>query len=191
MTNSSPPFTVDDIQSLTDCTVPSQAWLSNNSEKLSEHPPISGLATSIIVFNPAGRVLVIQRASNDSMPNLWEAPGGAVDEEDASILEAAARELREESGLVVSRFRRLVSTFDVFHNRNRSRAFVRLAFLVDVESCDSVRLDPDEHQAFAWATEDDVRCQTLDGLPMPITADAMRHLLLESFRSRRELEAGS
>ncbi|RDA84163.1 hypothetical protein CP532_4533 [Ophiocordyceps camponoti-leonardi (nom. inval.)] len=185
-------FTVDDIPSLTECNVPARTWLSENNTQLrQQHPPISGLATSTFVFNPSGRVLVLQRASDDSMPNLWEAPGGAVDEQDVTVLQAAARELREESGLVVSRFRRRFPGLHVFPNRNRSRFFVRLAFLVDVESCLVVGLDPKEHQAFAWASEEDVRSETLDGRPLPITGDEMKGLLLESFRLRRELDASS
>ncbi|RCI12492.1 hypothetical protein L249_0418 [Ophiocordyceps polyrhachis-furcata BCC 54312] len=184
------PFTIDDgIPSLTECNVPARTWLSNNINR--HHPRLSGLATSTFVFNPSGRLLVLQRASDDSSPNLWEAPGGAVDEGDATVLEAAARELREESGLVVSRFRRCFPGVDVFPNRDRSRFFARLAFLVDVESCLVVRLDAREHQAFAWASEEDVRCQTLDGHPLPITGREMRRLLLEAFRLRRELETSS
>ncbi|KAF4589492.1 NUDIX domain protein [Ophiocordyceps camponoti-floridani] len=123
----------------------------------------SGICTSTLIFNKQGHLLVLQRASHDSMPNRWEPPGGSVDPDDASILHAAARELREEAGLIVSRFRSRVSGLG------------------------HVRLDPNEHQAFAWATEEHVRSQTLDGRPLPITNDAMRTILLEAFRLRREL----
>lgn len=80
-------------------------------------PPVpTFLATGAIVFDrPAltadgshpisnhassPRVLLIQRAPDDSMPLKWETPGGGCDDEDPSILYACARELKEEAGLL-------------------------------------------------------------------------------------------
>ncbi|PFH60318.1 hypothetical protein XA68_11129 [Ophiocordyceps unilateralis] len=186
-------FTMDEtVASLTEFTVPAQTWLSQHAPRLQQrHISLAGLAVSTFVFNPAGHVLLLQRASHDSMPDRWEPPGGAVDNQDASVLHAAARELWEESGLMVTRFRGLVDhgqEFHVFYNRNRTRCICRFAFLVDVDLCDVVRLDPQEHQAFAWATEHHVRSQTLDGHRFPITTPDMRALILESFHLRRALD---
>ncbi|KAF4508791.1 hypothetical protein G6O67_005127 [Ophiocordyceps sinensis] len=135
-------------------------------------------------------MLVVQRAGHDSMPHRWEIPGGAVDRDDPTILHGAARELREEAGLVAVRFRQLAAEGEgedlaVFSNRNGTRWFCRFAFHVDVESCQDVRLDPAEHQAFVWASEEEVRDQTMDGRDLPITYKSMRALILEAFKSRR------
>jgi 8-oxo-dGTP pyrophosphatase MutT (NUDIX family) len=54
-----------------------------------------------IVLNPDGRVLPFQVDDPfDSKPPVWITPGGGV-EDDEEIVEAACRELKEESGLVV------------------------------------------------------------------------------------------
>lgn len=183
-------FTID--ETLQAYTLPLSPYLKENqpSHQARGLTP-SGICTSTLIFNKQGHLLVLQRASHDSMPNRWEPPGGSVDPDDASILHAAARELREEAGLIVSRFRSRVSGLgrecDFFWNRNRSRCFFRAVFCADVVDSTDVRLDPNEHQAFAWATEEHVRSQTLDGRPLPITNDAMRTILLEAFRLRREL----
>lgn len=54
---------------------------------------LHGVCTGVIIFDDSDRVLLVQRAATDSMPNRWEIPGGAVDREDGSILEGAVREV--------------------------------------------------------------------------------------------------
>jgi len=76
-------------------------WLVDNNKHW------DGLATGALVFNPQNKILLVQRAATDSMPNKWEIPGGAADEEDPSLLHACARELWEEAGLVATRLRRI------------------------------------------------------------------------------------
>ncbi|UNI16400.1 hypothetical protein JDV02_002835 [Purpureocillium takamizusanense] len=52
---------------------------------------------------PPLQTLLIRRAASDSYPLKWEIPGGSVSaSRDASVLHAAARELREETGLRVA-----------------------------------------------------------------------------------------
>lgn len=54
---------------------------------------------------PPLQTLLVRRAASDSYPLKWEIPGGSVSPaRDASVLHAAARELREETGLRVARF---------------------------------------------------------------------------------------
>lgn len=54
---------------------------------------------------PPLQTLLVRRAASDSYPLKWEIPGGSVSTaRDASVLHAAARELREETGLRVARF---------------------------------------------------------------------------------------
>lgn len=70
---------------------------------LTFHPPTHGYntnATTNVKEEQIPRILLLQRASTDSMPNLWEIPGGACDAEDESILHSVARELHEEAGVV-------------------------------------------------------------------------------------------
>lgn len=175
--------------SLADWNRPAQEWLRMNSELYTK---VDGLATGNIVFNEEGKVLVIQRASTDSMPNKWEIPGGAVDDEDSTVFEGSARELWEEAGLVAKRFNYIVTEGpdekpgQVYPNSTRTKKWCRFSFDVQVESCKQVKLDPKEHQAFAWATEDEIRNQRIGDGQNPITNKHMQALILEAFRLRKE-----
>lgn len=179
---------------LAEWNVPAKVWLASNEARLRQRRlKLDNLATGAVVFNPEGKVLVVQRASHDSTPNLWEIPGGAVDQDDPTVLHGAARELWEEAGLVATHFRQLATASEdgsahdlaVFSNRNGTRWYCRFAFHVDVESCQDVRLDPAEHQAFAWASEEEIREQRIGSRELPITYRSMQALIIQAFKSRR------
>ena len=59
--------------------------------------PVVGVGA--IIFDDAGRVLVIQRGKPPSA-GLWSVPGGKL-EPGETLAQAVAREVREETGLVV------------------------------------------------------------------------------------------
>jgi 8-oxo-dGTP diphosphatase len=59
--------------------------------------PIVGIGA--IVFDPAGRVLLVERGKPPSA-GLWSVPGGKL-EPGETIAQAIAREVREETGLIV------------------------------------------------------------------------------------------
>ncbi|PTB65110.1 hypothetical protein BBK36DRAFT_1204218 [Trichoderma citrinoviride] len=175
-------------ESLVEFSVPKADWLRINNKAF------DGILTSAFIFDGQGRVLLVQRAATDSMPNLWEAPGGAVDAGDASILAGCAREVREEAGLVARRMVRLVTEglpgrtegWSVFTNRDGTKVICGFGFEVEVEPGREVVLDEREHQAFVWAGEEDVRRGEVEGRKIPLTGAMMRNKLLEAFRLRRE-----
>lgn len=119
------------------------------------------------------RVLLLQRALTDSMPGCWECPGGSYEPGiDGTLLDAVAREVLEETGLHVSRVVELVAVDTWTHTRRNGSKFriAKYSFIVEVyESvrqsdtqpvCSEdmpVQLMASEHQAFDWATEEDVR----------------------------------
>lgn len=186
-----PVFVFDFDQSLVPWNMPAREWLTNNDKHW------TGLATACLVFNQEGRILLVQRASHDSMPDRWEVPGGAADEDDPTILHAAARELWEEAGLLAKRFTHLVpggpngEAGAVFTNRTGLIFFCRFGFNVEVESVEHVRLDPNEHQDYLWATEDEVEQEKVGARDIPMTHPLAKKLLLEGFRLRAGLAKGS
>lgn len=128
------------------------------------------------------RVLLLQRALSDSWGGYWDFPGGSSDATDSTILESLAREVYEETGFHVSRVVELVSV-DHWERMtpHRVRNVAKFSFIVEVDEAgtqvgrsssdegredvvqratiweDSVKLAADEHQAYTWATEDEVR----------------------------------
>ncbi|KAM0247507.1 hypothetical protein ACHAQJ_009813 [Trichoderma viride] len=173
-------------ESLIEWTVPKAEWLKIHGKHF------NGVGTAAFVFDAQNRVLLVQRAAHDSMPNLWEAPGGAVDTEDASILHGCARELKEEVGLVARRMKRLVTEgegrerWSVFTNRTGVLVICGFGFEVEVEDGGEVVLDENEHQAWVWAGEDEVMAEVMgDGRKIPLTGVMMRNKLMEAFRLRR------
>lgn len=179
--------------------------------KLNENPTVKleGLATGAVIFSnhhPAGepdRVLLVQRAPHDSMPNRWEIPGGAVDENE-TVVGGLAREVWEESGLEVRRFVACVGgggagggegSLDagaVFRT-TRGRFIFKLTFVVEVGDSAAVRLDPNEHQDYVWATEEECRAKRVERsaegrepTELVFTTAAQEESIMRAFEIRRK-----
>lgn len=174
--------------------VPGKAWLTTHQKDF------AGVASSAIVFDPSSpssspRILLVQRAPDDSMPNLWELPGGAVDSTDATILAGCARELREETGLTARRIIRRVTEGEggedvtVFTNSRGTKIFCKFAFEVEVDEGEEVTLDEVEHQAWVWAAEEEVVKGMVGELRIPLTAAHVRRIIMEAFRLKKEDQA--
>ena len=182
-------FTVD--SSLSSWNVPAREWLVSHGKETE----LDGLATANVVFNSEDKVLLLQRASSDSMPNKWELPGGAVDDDDPTIFHGAARELAEESGLIAKRFTHVVTEGpdhepgQSFPNSTKTKVWCRFTFHVEVDACDVVTLDPTEHQDFAWVLEHEVRERKMGDRELAITRDSMAGLILEAFRLKKQRAA--
>jgi 8-oxo-dGTP diphosphatase len=101
-----------------------------------------------------GRVLLVRRAPWDSMSGLWELPGGKIDG-DEPVLEGLARELDEETGLMLAGAD-LLSTRDMISPRGRSvREYVYVASVVGTVTLSH------EHDGFIWV-EDPAGLQLTD-----------------------------
>ena len=57
------------------------------------------VGAAAVVWDDAGRLLLIKRAAGATRPGLWAIPAGYVDYGE-EVRAAAARELREETGLI-------------------------------------------------------------------------------------------
>lgn len=62
---------------------------------------------NVVALTAAGEVLLVRQWRHGTGTETLEIPGGSVDPADASDLEAARRELREETGFVSTRWREL------------------------------------------------------------------------------------
>jgi 8-oxo-dGTP pyrophosphatase MutT (NUDIX family) len=179
-----PSFNLQPCPSTSHLSIPAQTYLSQDQ---SEHA-CKFLATGAIVFS-ASRILLLQRAPGDSMPNRWETPGGACDNDDQTILHAVARELWEETMLVARSVGPMVGEGYTF--KTRSGKMVRkLNFIVEVERRDGdgdggsnfeVRLRPEEHQGFVWATEEEVRACKVGDVEIGFTKPEQEAVVLDAF----------
>ena len=148
-------------------------------------------------------LLLVQRASTEyGFPDLWEIPGGSSEPSDPTILHSVAREIFEETGLTVCNFKGLVGEGVEFSTGrfDNVKKWLKLAFEVEVVEIPSpgnqghrpaesgakssvedisITLDPEEHQRYAWVTEEDVR-RTGPGA-YQITTEAQREMMLQAF----------
>ncbi|KAL2682733.1 hypothetical protein Neosp_007188 [[Neocosmospora] mangrovei] len=176
-------FTFD--ESVSEWNINHREWLKINEKTW------DSLATGALVFDAQDRILLLQRAPNDSMPNKWEIPGGACDDEDPTVLYGCARELWEEAGLELQHISRVVpdgfggKPGAVFTNRTGRRFFCKFSFIVDVEEYSEVKLDPNEHQDFVWATEEEVQREAIGDRKIPLTNSLMTNLISKAFSMRK------
>ena len=74
----------------------------------------------------------------------------------------------------------------------RGLRIVKFNFVVDVEGTENVGLDPNEHQNFVWAGEEECRSGKVTGgegkemLEIKFTTVGQKRIVLEGFRARGE-----
>ena len=110
----------------------------------------------VVVHTPELAVLLLERATR---PGFWQSVTGALDLPDEALEAAAAREVREETGIDAAAGRltrwNVVNTFEIYpqwrhryapgvtHNREH-------VFSLALPGRLPVTLSPQEHLAFAW-----------------------------------------
>ena len=88
-----------------------------------EYPPW----VNVLALTPEHNVVLIKQYRHGIRQVILELPGGALDEQDASVLDAAQRELREETGYVAEEWRE-TGTFCASPNNHTNMAHCFLAF---------------------------------------------------------------
>ena len=164
-------------------TVSQERYLSQNSDERFQY-----IATGALVFNPREgvdpRILLLQRSAQDSMPNKWEVPGGACDDEDESILHGLARELWEEAGLKATYVEPPLGEPHFFTSRSGKR-ICKFVFVVQVEQGAEghldVKLDPEEHRQFLWASQDEVKAKKVGDVELEFTTRDLENTVRQSF----------
>jgi 8-oxo-dGTP diphosphatase len=111
-----------------------------------------------LVESGDGRILLVRRAAWDTLPGKWELPGGKVDRGE-KVTKALARELEEETGLMLAGARR-VSQREMISPRGR-----RVREHVYVTSAIGTVTLSNEHDAYLWV-------DSPDGLELTDSAEA-------------------
>ncbi len=108
---------------------------------------ITHISTGIAVIKD-NKILMVRRQSNDYLGGVYELPGGGVDESE-TIIDGAIRELKEETGLDVSR---IITTFPGFDYSTDKKPHVRQLNLL-VETKPAPITLSSEHDDFIWIDE--------------------------------------
>jgi ADP-ribose pyrophosphatase YjhB (NUDIX family) len=127
-----------------------------------------GVGAAVLVFDGAGRVLLVRRGAGSTRPGLWCVPAGFVDYgEDVRV--AAARELLEETGLVAE-VGEVVHVASNFHDPAKLTVGIWFAGRVT-----GGRLAPGDDAAEAgWFTLDD-----LPGMAFDTDVELLNRILAE------------
>jgi 8-oxo-dGTP pyrophosphatase MutT (NUDIX family) len=157
-------------------------------EYIAAHPELNvhGLATGVVVMD-GNRALLVQRSFSDSMPGLWETPGGACDDDDASILIGAARELWEEAGLQVESMLGTAGKPWTFKTKSRRLVIIKFTFVARVKRQFSngeieVKLSH-EHHDFVWATVDEIKCGRCGDKVLEFTSRDQKQIIMDAMSS--------
>lgn len=122
-----------------------------------------------LVLNSQDEVLLLVRSATDpTRPGDFDFPGGGVDEVE-SPHDGAAREILEETGIVIQPNELTLAYADTRLNRGKST--LRLLFVARTGAAD-VKLS-DEHSAYEWVRLADVPTR----FPHPVWSKAIAYLL--------------
>lgn len=111
---------------------------------------------AVICIN--NKFLLIERVPSDFMGGFVEIPSGTV-EAGEGLLTALAREVQEETGLLVTSVLRYLGSFD--YRSSSGKKTRHFNFLVEVEDGE-IKLDPTEHQAYYLVALSDAAFTTLN-----------------------------
>ena len=115
-----------------------------------EHTEFFGpvAAVGALVCNSENQLLLVRRA-RDPGKGRWGLPGGFVDRGEP-VEAALAREVLEETELVVTACKFLMTYPNQYKYRGVVGQVIDLFFVCDVENHNQVTLAPDELSEFAW-----------------------------------------
>lgn len=101
-----------------------------------------------------GKFLILKRRNDISQPGKWGLPAGRIKSGETE-LEAAIRELREETGYEASPAQLNFISKSDWHFPGKRVIYYR--FNMNLEKPFDVRLTPKEHVEFRWITRDEFR----------------------------------
>lgn len=121
-------------------------------------PKMSVTVAQVIVTH-GDKVLLMRRSAKRNI-GMWEFPCGKVDDDEIDILDAAARELREESGLSIDK-RELVlyDTAPKESDMFPGTYYVCVSTMIDKSKCHGVEkiMEPHMFDKMAWVSIEEVK----------------------------------
>ena len=122
----------------------------------SQKDGIQKLVVGAVIYKN-NKFLLVERVPSDFMGGFVEIPSGTV-ETGEDLLTALAREVQEETGLIVTSVLKYLGSFDSkSHSGKKTRHF---NFLVQVKD-EEIKLNPTEHQAYYLVALSDAAFTTL------------------------------
>lgn len=123
----------------------------------------SRVAIAAVYIEYNDKILLLHRQDNKSQGNKWGIPGGKVDKGEAP-LQAAIREIREETGYDISK-QVIENLGTVYIEYNEKDHFTYHMFRTQLlEDPGAVKINFSEHKGFTWVTPS-------DGLKMDLLQD--------------------
>ncbi len=102
-----------------------------------------------LVIKKKNTVLMLKRAKNDHFPDLYELPGGSLNENE-DIFTGAKRELYEETGFLIQDFISQLKNID-FNSISNQKKCRQYTFIVLPIGKDII-LNPNEHSEYKWVS---------------------------------------
>lgn len=100
-----------------------------------------------LLIKKGDTILMLKRASNDSFPDLYELPGGEL-EENEDIFTGGSRELYEETNLSIQELLLEPEIIDFISKSNNKKCRVYV-LKISIENED-IKLNPKEHSEYRW-----------------------------------------
>lgn len=131
--------------------------------------------------------LQTQRQHESELISVQEIPGGKVDDTDETLLHAAVRELKEETGLTATRICRKAAQFTFEDGRpgRPSVTWLKLIFEMEVKDL-GVTLDPVEHQNFLFATKEEILNDRVGDMELTYISQENKRIKLDAFSLQKE-----
>ncbi|WP_149360001.1 NUDIX domain-containing protein [Lolliginicoccus suaedae] len=127
-------------------------------------------AVAVLALDEDDKLILVQQYRHPVQERLWELPAGLLDEPDEDPVDAASRELREETGLAARDWQVLI---DVAVSPGMTDEVTRVFLAQGITKVDRPELEHEEADMQAeWFSVDDAARQVLDGTIVNATAVA-------------------
>jgi 8-oxo-dGTP diphosphatase len=97
-------------------------------------------------------ILLLKRSLTDSMPGIYEFPGGVMDSGE-NLERALIREIQEETGLIINNISNYLGHFDY---KSKKRNIIMRQFTFLIESNENKVVISSEHDDFQWISLDSI-----------------------------------